>query len=386
MSFSTEDLALLDAAQEVEIETQAPGKAAQRTVVWVVVDDGEAFVRTYKGAGSRWFRDVEANPAVAIHVGDKRLPASAIAATDPDSIERRVPASFGSTPPIPRPRRWSAPRSWRPRSASSPPDRQPRPPMYFDEFKHQLPDIDPEETARVARLVRPARRAGGREPRAVPRLQAAQAGPPAPRRAAAADPDALHQHDQPGAGAVLPGRRAARAPDPPDRPLERGGDGPAGEQQVRRDRRPSRDVRLRGEPVRGRVQPLLPGQGRRPGGRPDLLPGPRRARDLRPGVPRGPPDRGPARPLPAGDGPGRGAAVLPAPAADARLLGVPDGLDGHRADQRDLPGPLQPLPPEPRPARHVGLARLGVPRRRRDRRARVARRASTSRPARASTT
>ena len=50
---------------------------------------------------------------------------------------------------------------------------------------------------------------------------------------------------------------------------------------------------------------------------------------------------------------GRGPAVVPASAAHAGLLGVPDGLDGPRADQRDLPGPVQPLPPEPRPARHV---------------------------------
>ena len=55
------------------------------------------------------------------------------------------------------------------------------------------------------------------------------------------------------------------------------------------------------QPVRGRVQPLLQGQGRRRARRPDLLPGPRGARDVRPGVPRGPPDRGPARPLPARD-------------------------------------------------------------------------------------
>lgn len=88
MSFSPEDLALLEGAEEIEIETQAPGKEARRTKVWVVVDDGEVFIRTWKGAGSRWFRDIEANPAVAIHVGAKRLPASAIAATDPDSIER----------------------------------------------------------------------------------------------------------------------------------------------------------------------------------------------------------------------------------------------------------------------------------------------------------
>lgn len=88
MSFSTEDLALLESAQEVEIETQAPGKEPRRTVIWVVVDASDAFVRTHKGAGSRWYRDIEANPAVAIHVDGKRLPASAIAATDPDSIER----------------------------------------------------------------------------------------------------------------------------------------------------------------------------------------------------------------------------------------------------------------------------------------------------------
>lgn len=88
MSFSSEDLRLLDAAQEVEIETQAPGKEPRRTVVWVVVDGPDVFVRTFRGPGSRWYRDVEANPAVAIHVEGKRFPASAIAATDPDSIER----------------------------------------------------------------------------------------------------------------------------------------------------------------------------------------------------------------------------------------------------------------------------------------------------------
>ena len=67
-------------------------------------------------------------------------------------------------------------------------------------------------------------------------------------------------------------------------------------------------------------------------------------------------------------------AVLPAPAADAGLLGVPDRLHGPRPDQRDLPGPVQPLPARPRARRHQPLARMGVPRRRRDGRARVARR------------
>jgi hypothetical protein len=88
MSFGEADLARLEAAEEVEIETQAPDEPARRTVVWVVVDDGEVFIRTYKGPDSRWYRDALANPAVAIHVDGRRLPATAIPATDPDSIER----------------------------------------------------------------------------------------------------------------------------------------------------------------------------------------------------------------------------------------------------------------------------------------------------------
>jgi hypothetical protein len=88
MSFAKDDLELLAREPEIRIETQAPGKEARRTPIWVVVDDDEVFVRTWRGPGSRWFRDIEVNPAVAVHVGGKRLAATAIPATDPDSIER----------------------------------------------------------------------------------------------------------------------------------------------------------------------------------------------------------------------------------------------------------------------------------------------------------
>ena len=120
--------------------------------------------------------------------------------------------------------------------------------------------------------------------------------------------------------------------------------------------------------------------------RPDLLPGPCRAGHVRPGLRRGTPDGGPARSLPARGRAGPGPLVLSARAADARLLGIPDGVDGHRADQRGLPGPLQSLPAQSRPRRHVRLARLGVPRRRRDGRARIDDRPCRSPHARASTT
>ena len=119
-------------------------------------------------------------------------------------------------------------------------------PMHIDDFKQQLPDIDEAETRDWVDSFDQVVGPGGREPRPVPDVQAAQARPPAPRRPAQPHPDPLHQHDQPRAGAVLPGRRGAGAPHPPADPLERRGDGPAGEHQVRGHRRPPRDLRQRG--------------------------------------------------------------------------------------------------------------------------------------------
>ena len=82
--------------------------------------------------------------------------------------------------------------------------------------------------------------------------------------------------------------------------------------------RAHRHLRQRGQPVRGRLQPLLPRQGPRRVRRPGVLPGTRGAGHLRPRLPRGPADRGPAQRVPAGAlASRRRAAVLPAPAADA---------------------------------------------------------------------
>ena len=113
------------------------------------------------------------------------------------------------------------------------------------------------------------------------------------------------------------------------------------------------------------------GQGPRRRRRPDLLPGPRHARDVRALVPRVPLRRGPPRQLPPGDARQDRPVVVSAPAAHAGLLGVPDGVDGARPDQRDLPGAVQPLPARARPQGHIAAARVVLHRRRRDGRAGV---------------
>ena len=88
MSFKPEELALFDRAREVELETQPPDGPAHRTTLWAVVDDDRVFIRSWKGASAGWFREVEANPAVAVYVDGQRFTATAVPATDPDSVER----------------------------------------------------------------------------------------------------------------------------------------------------------------------------------------------------------------------------------------------------------------------------------------------------------
>ena len=116
------------------------------------------------------------------------------------------------------------------------------------------------------------------------------------------------------------------------------------------------------------------GKGQRRRRRHHLFPGPRLARHLRARVPRRAALGREAGELPPRAAPGRRAVVVSASVADAGLLGVPDRLDGARPDHVDLPGALQSLPRGSRPEEAVDRQGLGVPRRRRDRRARIARR------------
>ena len=88
MRFSSEELRLLDASQEVEIETVGHDGTVHGTIIWVVVDDETVLIRSDSGPGAGWYREALANPAVAIHLDGRRLSATAVPATDPDSIER----------------------------------------------------------------------------------------------------------------------------------------------------------------------------------------------------------------------------------------------------------------------------------------------------------
>lgn len=88
MGFSQDELDVIDRTDEVEIETTGAEGVTNRTIIWAVVDDGDVFIRSYRGPNARWYREALANPAVALHVDGQRLPATAVLAADPASIER----------------------------------------------------------------------------------------------------------------------------------------------------------------------------------------------------------------------------------------------------------------------------------------------------------
>ena len=86
--FSPEDLALLGDAEEVRVETRAAeGAPVHRTVIWVVVDrQDRVLIRTYRGPGSRWYREIMAMPECRIRVHHRVLDVRAVPAADPDRI------------------------------------------------------------------------------------------------------------------------------------------------------------------------------------------------------------------------------------------------------------------------------------------------------------
>ena len=209
--------------------------------------------------------------------------------------------------------------------------------IISDGLPSQLPDIDPDETREWIESFDTVVRHPWAGARQVPDAPPARAGP----RAGRSGCPALRSTDYIN---TIPPEREPWFPG--DEHVERrirayirwnaADHGLPGQPAGPGRRRSHRDLRVGGVAVRGRLQPLLPRQGPRRVRRPGVLPGSRRPGDLRPRVPRGPADRGRSS-----TGSGRScrsrrrAAVLPAPAADAGLLGVPHGVDGPRpADTR----------------------------------------------------
>ena len=104
-SFDTETLHLLDETDEVRIETRRDTDSpVHRTIVWVIVVEGEVFVRSVRGQRGRWYREISSNPEGALHVGERRIPVRAAPATDGptvDAVSEAYRSKYGESLPGP---------------------------------------------------------------------------------------------------------------------------------------------------------------------------------------------------------------------------------------------------------------------------------------------
>jgi len=95
-SFDAETLSLLDETKEVRIETRRDADSPEhRTIIWVVVVEGEVFVRSVRGSKGRWYREISSNPKGALHVEDARIPVRATPAAEGATVDA-VSAAFRS--------------------------------------------------------------------------------------------------------------------------------------------------------------------------------------------------------------------------------------------------------------------------------------------------
>ena len=86
--FDANVLNQLTNTEEIEIETRSATGRTHRTIIWVVVDENDVYVRSVRGRNGRWYQEATANPDVAIHVNGQRFAVHAVPIADQVFIAR----------------------------------------------------------------------------------------------------------------------------------------------------------------------------------------------------------------------------------------------------------------------------------------------------------
>jgi hypothetical protein len=106
-AFDASDLAQLRDEEEIEIETAAgDGGPVHRAIIWVVVDEADrVLIRSYRGPGARWYREVTAMPDCRIHVRGRVIEATTVPAGDPERVaacSAGLRTKYAADPAMPR--------------------------------------------------------------------------------------------------------------------------------------------------------------------------------------------------------------------------------------------------------------------------------------------
>jgi hypothetical protein len=83
----------LDAAIEVDAQTPRRDGSTSSRPIWVVVSDGDAYVRSYRGPSGAWYRRARADGALTLLVDGDEVHATA-QSVDDDGVNRRVSEAY----------------------------------------------------------------------------------------------------------------------------------------------------------------------------------------------------------------------------------------------------------------------------------------------------
>jgi hypothetical protein len=78
-----------------EVDIEPGGDVPTRTTIWIVVVDGDVYVRSVHGERGLWYQALRQHPDGALYLGEKRLPIRAVHVTD-DKIIARVSDEYVS--------------------------------------------------------------------------------------------------------------------------------------------------------------------------------------------------------------------------------------------------------------------------------------------------
>ena len=84
--FDSDVLGALRKVREVRIRTEKHPKTA--VVIWIVVANDEVFVRSFRGARGRWYRDLAEGGPATLELGGRELMVQAEPAADAESVAR----------------------------------------------------------------------------------------------------------------------------------------------------------------------------------------------------------------------------------------------------------------------------------------------------------
>jgi hypothetical protein len=93
-AFAPDVLAALAEREEIVLETAAPKRpgGTRKTIIWLVVEGKDAYVRSVRGEDGRWYRDLLADPDATVQFRGKPklppVPVRAVVAAEADSVAR----------------------------------------------------------------------------------------------------------------------------------------------------------------------------------------------------------------------------------------------------------------------------------------------------------